>query len=125
MPEDAAGHVEHEVGQTVGGQAGDAAEHHGEDQRRQQRLDDDPRRAEDGLAVHDGEIALDHHPDQVAVLHHAPEVDIEPALLRADDGVPISLFPVVFHETNSFFSGGNSDSRYLIMFCCKGASAKM
>ena len=53
------------------GQLGNLAEHDGEHNRREQRPDDGPRHADDGLLVADGDIAPREDDEQLAV---APEV---------------------------------------------------
>ena len=54
-----------------GGQPGHLAEDHGHDDHRQERLDDGPGDADDGLLVADGDVAPGEDVEQLAV---APEV---------------------------------------------------
>lgn len=66
-PHHRARHVEQELRQPVGGQAGDAAEHHSKDHRGQDGLDQVPQRSKDGLLVDGDEIAAHEQHHQVAV----------------------------------------------------------
>ena len=97
-PDEVARHVKEELGHAVRGQGGDAAEHHREHQRVQRRLDDDPRRAEHRLLVKQRDVALDQQEDQVAVVQKLAEVDVEPAVARADDRVPLPFGFFQCHE---------------------------
>ena len=55
-PDHRAGHVKKELGQAIGGQLGDVAENDGEGDGSEQRLDQKPQRAEDGLFIDRDEI---------------------------------------------------------------------
>jgi hypothetical protein len=88
-PDDGPGHVEEERRDAVGGQSGDPAEDHGEDNGGQQRLQQVPERAEDGLLVLRDEVAPDEQAHQVAVCPELAQVQVVPGALRLDDEGPV------------------------------------
>ena len=87
-PDRVARHIKQERGGAVGRKPGQPAEHNVEDDGGQQRVQDDPRRSQDGLLVQHGKIALDEHDDQVAVTPQLGEVYVKPAGARAHHGGP-------------------------------------
>lgn len=88
-PKDVAGHVEEHLGQAVGGELGDVAEDDGEHQRGEQRLNQEPQRAKDGLLVARDEIAADEEADQVAIMPDVAQLEIPPHFAGGDDEVPV------------------------------------
>lgn len=87
-PEEVAGHVEEERGRAVGGDPGDLAENDGEDNGGEQRCDEVPGRAKDGLLVLGDEIAAHKQDDEVAVAPEFPEPKVEEAAVGLDDERP-------------------------------------
>ena len=68
VPGDGATHVEQNWRQTVGGEPDHSAEHEAIGQGGQDRVNDMPERAENGLLVDGDEVAPDKQPEEVAVL---------------------------------------------------------
>ena len=58
--------------------------------RGEQRLEHEPERPEDGLLVARGEVALDEHGEQIAVLPELAPRHVEPAAPRLDDDFAVS-----------------------------------
>ena len=87
-PDNGAGHIKQERRQVVGGQGCDLPEHHGEDQGRQQGLDQEPQRAEDGLLVIGDEVTPHEQEDQVAVTPDFVQAQVPPGAFGLDDEVP-------------------------------------
>ncbi len=96
-PQDIAGHVEQELGQSVGGQLGDVAEDDGEDNGGEQRLDQEPEGAEDGLLVARDEVTPHEEGDQVAVAPDIRKLQVVPFFAGSDDEVPIFGFSILIH----------------------------
>ena len=92
------GHIKEELRQSVGGQAGDVAEDDRERDRGQQRLDEIPQRAEDGLFVGRHEIAPHEKRHQVPVTPQFAQAQVEQAALGLDDHIPLFVFD---HSLNS------------------------
>ena len=62
----------------VGRQLGDVAKNDGEYKGREDRLDEEPERAENGLLVGGNKVAFDEQIDQVAVAPDLGKVDVKP-----------------------------------------------
>ena len=84
-PDDVAGEVEKHLREAVGGKLSDVAEDDGEHDRRQQWLDDEPERAEDGLLVLRHKIPPDEERDQIAVAPKVLQMQVEPFGPGLDD----------------------------------------
>ena len=96
VPDGDAAHVEHHLGGSVGGQLGDVPEDEHVGQGGEYGVDEVPEGAEDGLFVLGYEIALDEEQEQVAVPPHFAQLQVEQAVFRADDEVPV-FFGLVLH----------------------------
>ena len=70
-------------------QVGDPAKQKTEHHRGEQRLDDEPRRTEDGLLVLRSEVALRHQPHKVAVSPKLAPRDVEQTTARKDGFCPV------------------------------------
>ena len=89
LPADDAGEVEERLGEAVGGDLRDAAEDDHEHDRGEGGLDEEPRRAEDGLLVLGDDVALDEEGEEVAVVPELAQVEAQEGGAGGDDGGPI------------------------------------
>jgi len=89
IPERDARIEEEEKRDVAGRHAHDEAEDHGENERGDDRLDEKPERAEDGLLLDGDQVAPDEHPEQLAVLPDLAERDVKQRFLRRDDLRPV------------------------------------
>jgi len=71
----------------VGGNPGHFAKDDRENNGRNKRLNNKPKRAQNGLLINGGKVALDHEPKQVLVLPEFAPVDAPPGSAGADDGL--------------------------------------
>ncbi len=85
------GKVKQRLRESVGGQTRQIAKHKGKNDRRGNGLDKIPERAEDGLFVERHHIAAHKQHQQIPVAPDLAELQIEPALLRGDDQIPIII----------------------------------
>ena len=88
LPEADAGEVEEGLGEAIRRDARDAAEDDHVHDRRENRLDEEPERAQDRLLVDRDDVAPDEHREEVAVAPELLEVDLEQTLLGPDDERP-------------------------------------
>ena len=86
-PHGITGHVEQHLGNTIGGNAGDAAKHQRKDQSGHQRLQNHPGRAQNGLLIAQNKTALGKEPDQVPIPPNLLQIDIKPSFFRFQMGV--------------------------------------
>ena len=107
-PDCVARHVKQKRRRAIGRKAGQPAEDNVEQDCCDQRVQHNPRRAEDRLFVEHREVAFDKHHNEVTVLPQFAEVDIEPAGARLDDGGQPSSLEVraagVWSAINSSFA---------------------
>lgn len=90
-------HIEQGLGNAIGGDACESAEHEHIHDGGEHRLDEVPQRTEDGLLVLGNDIALDVHVIKGLVTHKSLDVNVEPLLLWLDMGnlilrIHINLF---------------------------------
>ena len=93
-PRDIARHIEQKLRQPVRRQACDPTEHERLHDRRKQRLNDVPERAEDRLLIPRLQIALHKQSDQVPVFPDLFQIQLEQLLLRHDDRCPLFAHPI-------------------------------
>ena len=90
-PDHGTRHIEEELREAIGGKLGNAAEDEGEDDGGQQRLDQEPERAEDGLLIDRDEVTAHEEEDQVTILPKLTEAQVQETALRFDDHGPILI----------------------------------
>ncbi len=83
-PERVACHIEQDLRDTVRRQVGNVAEDDGIDNGRDERNEQDPRGAEDGLLVNQGEVFFYEHTDEIAVLPQFLQVQVEQPVTGSD-----------------------------------------
>ena len=92
LPQDRAAEIEHERRQPSRRQTGNVAENQREDNRRQKRLNERPRRAENGLLILRDKVALDEKTDQIAIVPNFLQIDVKPPVFRGNDGGEFLFF---------------------------------
>ena len=85
-PRHEAGHVEQKRRRSVSRQPGHPTEDHREGERRHQRLNDVPGRAEDRLLVDRHEVAPDEKADEIAIAPELVQAPVEPPSMWRNDG---------------------------------------
>ena len=88
VPEGDAGHVKQGLGQAVGRDSRQAAEHEHVHDRGQHRLDEKPERTQNGLFVDRYDVPPDVHADKVTVEPNSFEVNVQQAFLGLYDSCP-------------------------------------
>lgn len=88
MPQHGAGHVEEHLRQAISWQTGDVTEDHGEHDRGQERLDQEPQRTQDGLFEARDEISFYEQADKVAVVPDFAELEVPPFFAGGDNQIP-------------------------------------
>jgi len=86
------GQVEHRVRHAVRGDIGDIAEHDGEDDHHQDRLDHEPDRTQDRLLVQRHEVPSHQQQQQVAILPDLAQRHGKQSALRFDHPCPAHVF---------------------------------
>jgi len=91
-PGDGAGQIKQERRHAVGRQPGDLAEDDGEHDGGEQRLDDVPERAQNGLFVGGNEIPPDKQGNQVAIAPQLLQTPVKPSAMRSYSGRPAFVY---------------------------------
>jgi hypothetical protein len=101
IPAEQTAEIEEQPRNAVGRNAGDAAEDDDVDGGGDDRLEQMPERAEDGLLVAGNEIALDEQIEQVAVFPEFAPTKIEPSVGRLDDDLVFLRGSYFCHDQHS------------------------
>lgn len=89
IPECHSGEIKEQGREIISWNSGDAREDDHEHQGGDQRLDEEPQRAENCLLVNRDKITADEHPEQVAVSPDILQMQVKQAVMGSDDERPI------------------------------------
>lgn len=96
VPENRAGHIKQDLGEAIGGKAGNLAKDHCEHQGVHDGLDDQPQGTQNGLLITGDKISFNKERDQIAVVPDITELQVPPLLAGGDDQIPLLILICYF-----------------------------